>query len=194
MNPIDWDAIEQKCAVFYDELGTLTIVEGDLDVLPYMSRMSSNMNDLHQFFDNVKPQMRNRKSLSLILLVTVFSFIEGGFTFWVNSCIYQLIRKGHHDLWDDLKQIFVSSFDDVAGIRLAVKLKFLKLHGLDFIDLFAHRRLRNAFAHQNYTIDDDGNVQLYRNQNRGETYSINDLTKIMENLGKFMVTKTASSG
>lgn len=186
MDPINWDMIERKFTIFLDKLGPLPIVEEDLDVLPYLNRMLSNSNDLMRFIDNITPQMKDKKNLSILLLVAVFSFIEGGFTYWVNSCIYQLIRKGHHDLWDDLRQFFVSSFDNVAGVRLAVKLKFLKLHGLDFIDRFAHRDLRNAFAHQNYIIDNDGNVITYKGRNRGITYSVDELADILESLRKLM--------
>lgn len=192
MTSIDWDDVEKKIGLFITKLGPSPIVKEDLALFPYMKRMKSNTDDLLTLIDLVSPNPENLRRISLILLIVVFGLIEGSLTIWFNVCIYQLIRTGHHDIWDEIRQRFATTFDDISSIRLAVKLSFLERHGLDFIDQIANRELRNAFAHQNYSIDDQGIVSIYRKQKIVNTYSREDFLEIIKSLTKFLELNTRS--
>lgn len=97
---------------------------------------------------------------SLVILTYILFLTEGILGFGMNMIIYDLMLKGHHDIWLEWKQRFVSSFDELSEVPLSVRLKFLKKHELEFFSEICPRDLRNAIAHLNFDIDSDGTIQI----------------------------------
>ncbi len=143
-----------------------------------------NMQDLDNLTTVISTTLKTRKNISLLLLVNIFCTIEGSLTFLINIIIYVLIQEHHHDIWDQIHQKFVTSYDDISSISLNVKIKFLEKHGLKFIDKFARRDIRNAFAHQNYTIDDNGKMTIFKKQKKVSEFTMEDLLEISTNIEK----------
>jgi len=196
MESIDWVEIENKLDKLFDLLKEIKTEEEDFDFFPYMLRTGNNMFDLTEFLEDTLPIIKDRKKMSILLMVTIFCIIEGVISYLVNFIIYGLIRQGHHDIWDEIKQNFVTSYDEISYLPLSVKLKFLENHDFGFVNILAHRELRNAYAHQNYTIDEDGNVLIYKRQKIVDKLSmenlviiINDIQKLLETVIKIYASK-----
>jgi len=166
------------------------IKKGDKDILPYLDRTMKNMQDLDNLTTVISTTLKTRKNISLLLLVNIFCTIEGSLTFLINIIIYVLIQEHHHDIWDQIHQKFVTSYDDISSISLNVKIKFLEKHGLKFIDKFARRDIRNAFAHQNYTIDDDGKMTIFKKQKKVSELTMENLLEISTNIQKLLDVNT----
>ena len=103
--------------------------------------------------------------------------LEGPFSFVMNSVICALITEGHHDIWSELKQRFVSSFSDVLEIPLSTRLKFLNSHGFEFFSEICPRKIRNAIAHQNFKIEPDGSIAY-----DGKEMSLSELRRITDRM------------
>jgi len=130
MDPIDWDLITKKFESFNESLEGVELSEEDLDFFPSLYRLRENMPDITDLLSGISSP--SRKRLSVVLVVIVFCTIEAALGYFMNNIIYWLIKSKHHDIWDDVKQTFVSKFDDISYIPLSVKLKFLTKHDLGF--------------------------------------------------------------
>jgi hypothetical protein len=97
---------------------------------------------------------------SMLLLTDLLYVVEGQFSAIVNLIVHNKIIKEHHDIWDEYQEKFVTSFKDIVRLRLHLKLEFLKRHGFDFLAETCPRGLRNAIAHQDFKIDEDGSIVL----------------------------------
>jgi len=67
---------------------------------------------------------------------------------------------------------------------------------LVFFNDFAHKNLRNAFAHQNYSITEDGTVLIYKKQKIVDRYALEDLVQIMKDIQQLLfigISKYAST-
>ena len=74
---------------------------------------------------------------TLFLLLVILYLTEVPISFAINIFIYTLMLKGHHDVWFEQKQKFVSSFDELFDVPLSVKLKFLKNMASDSCLIYA---------------------------------------------------------
>ena len=99
--------------------------------------------------------------------------LEGPMSFVMNAVIYTLVRDGHHDIWSEQKQKFISSFDEVFNIPLSTRIKFLNTHGFNFFSEICPRGIRNAVAHQNFTIESDGSIHF-----KGTRLTLSELDRI----------------
>jgi len=126
----------------------------------------SKINEVWQKLDgSILPE----SDKSLLSLITYLFYIEGIYTLRIDVIIYYLIKTQCHDIFDDYKREFITKFDDLANVNLATKLKFLKLHKWDEVVNICNKELRNAIAHHNFTILDDGRIE-YIKQNGKKDY------------------------
>lgn len=104
------------------------------------------------------------KESAYLHLFDLLYILEGPLSYVMNVVIYTLMRVGHHDIWSEKKQKFISSFEDVFEMPLATRLKFLNNHGFDFFSEICPRKVRNAVAHQNFKIMSDGSIHWNGNE------------------------------
>lgn len=74
------------------------------------------------------------------------------------------------------------SMEDISKVNLAKKITFLKEHGFDYFEEVCAKDIRNAIAHQNIEIKDDGTLIIKEGQ-----YSLNELDKISRNTDGFLL-------
>jgi len=107
---------------------------------------------------------RNRAFLSL----AIYLFLaEGAYASYMNFVCFMLVSQGH-DLYNVFKRRFACSFKEIEGVNLETKEQFLKEHRLDLFKKGLNRKLRNAIAHYDFKIEDDGTISV-----KGEIIDIN---------------------
>ena len=137
-----------------------------------------NFKNTQELIEKLSLSNPSKKEHSTLIVLYSFIIIEGFFVYFINFLIYFLILQEHHDIWDPIKQKFVSNFEDIADLNLSQKLKFLKHHKIyDFSEVI-RRDLRNCIAHQNYSIQEDGSIQLFKKGKKWEIVTQEELTKI----------------
>ncbi len=124
---------------------------------------------------NLSPKERCMLQLMNILF-TVECTLAGIF----NLAIYALIVNAHHDICTTHTHDFASSFEDIYDVDLSMKMKFLEKHGYGFLSGICPRRIRNAIAHNDFVIKEDGTVEITE---KGKvTYSLAQLTEILQKM------------
>jgi hypothetical protein len=113
-----------------------------------------------QLFAKIENLKKSPPEQSLLLLLYILYFDEGPLNLLINYITYWLMKVGHHDIWSEWEQKFVSSFDELDKINLSIRLKFLKKHDFGFLSEICSKEIRNAIAHQNFKIEPDGTVRL----------------------------------
>ena len=79
-------------------------------------------------------------------------------------------------------QKYATSYDEISDITLFPKIKFLEKHGFFFIEKIVQRDLRNAVAHQDYMINSNGEIELYRKKKLVRTITFKELADIAGNI------------
>lgn len=100
-----------------------------------------------------------KDELAYLRLTDLIYTIEGPFSFIMNVVIYSLLKEGHHDIWSESEQQFISSFEDIFKIPLYKRLKFLNAHNFSFFSDICPRKIRNAVAHQTFLIESNGIIK-----------------------------------
>lgn len=60
------------------------------------------------------------ESTILMILITVFFGIDGIVDYGLNMMIYYLMKIEHHDLWDEYKRKYVTSFEEITEIHFLI--------------------------------------------------------------------------
>jgi hypothetical protein len=87
--------------------------------------------------------------------------------------------NAHHDICSIRTHDFVSSFEDIFDVDLSVKMKFLEKHGYGFLTNVCPRKIRNAIAHSDFVIKDDGTVEI---ENGRHAYSLAQIAEVLQNI------------
>jgi hypothetical protein len=145
---------------FFEKLGNKPEFKEVNSIFQHLKRMQENSLIWNQLFGKIEKLQTSQTEDSLFLLLYILYFVEGPLNLVINEIAYSLMVKGHHDIWSEQKQKFVSSFDELFEIRLFIKLEFLKKHGFGFLSEICSKEIRNAIAHQNFKIEPDGTVRL----------------------------------
>lgn len=95
----------------------------------------------------------------ITLHLEYLALVEGFFTTQINFLVFTLIANGH-DLYSTWKGKYVDKLNDIEGVNLAFKLKFLRRHGFGIIANKVNIKLRNSVAHLFYEIDRNGTVRF----------------------------------
>jgi len=161
IKPMNWLDIEQKIkGIGFPEIFS-KYYEEMRETLEYSANLVVNAKILKDFFE-ILDSVKDKKVDAISTLTCLLYLIEGPLSFYLNVIIYSLILKEHHDLWDEIRQKFITSYDEISTINLSVKIKFLERHGFDFFKEICSRELRNVIAHQNFRIDLEGNVDIFK--------------------------------
>lgn len=136
-------------------------------ILEYVRRANSNAELWLGILKRTLLDKTDREKAFLALVDMLF-LIETSFACLANLIIYALILKEHHDIWDEYRQKFVVTFDDVVELTLFVKLEFLKKHNFGFLANICPRDLRNAIIHNYFEIDSEGSVDIIKKGKRVE--------------------------
>lgn len=151
----------------------------------YVLHMRDNLNLLNAIIKMMNKIDMTTSQSNMIFLVMFINTIEGPFNVVLNIIIYMLIKNEHHDLWDDIRRKFITTFDDVFNISLAIRLEFLAHHGFDCSSI-CQKTLRNAIAHQSYRINEEGTIEILKKRKIIKSYSGKKLAKIWEDLCIFI--------
>jgi hypothetical protein len=112
-------------------------------------------------------------------LVNILLVIEGLFSGLVNLTIFSMIVNHHDDIWFEEQRRFVSSFEDLTDVALNVKMKFLEMHDFTLLSDICPRKIRNAVAYNDFTIDSDGAACI-----QGEKFPLRRLTEIVVRMNR----------
>jgi hypothetical protein len=124
------------------------------------------------------------KEKCMLQLVNILFTVEGTLAGIVNLTIYALVVNAHHDICTAYSHDFASSFEDICDVDLSMKMKFLEKHGYGFLSEICPRRIRNAIAHNDFVIEEDGTVEITE---KGKvSYSLAQLTEILLEMGSLI--------
>lgn len=182
MVELDWDKIREILSEYVDELTPHKWTEKDLFVYENSYRSIRNTELNNKWFNETYSSLEDKQAKALTLLMMTFFKIEGELAFWMNLVIFYYINLGKHDIWHPYLQRFVTSFDEISDIPFYIKAKFLEAHGFWFIEDFLQKDLRNAIAHQDYLINEKGEIELYRRQKRTRIIELSELAEISSNI------------
>lgn len=188
MSTIDWDKIETALTSFTQGIPTNISKTDREQAIPSMIRSIRNTFVINKWFIEVNQGIKNPKLKAFSHLIKVFYKIEGELAYWINFIVFYLVRLGHHDLWCPFNQKYARSYTDVSDVSLRIKTRFLEDHGFDFIEDFVNRDIRNAIAHQEYLIRDNGEIEIYRNQRIKKILTIEDMNQISSNISRLLGT------
>jgi len=163
-----------KAERFYEDM---------LDKMENVGKYSfNNLHILHGFlFEKVKPGLDiELREMSMLFLLDYLVIVESLFTDVLDLLCFALVVE-HHELADFYSRKYVRKLPELEEIALADKLRFLSLHGWEDASQAVDRGLRNAIAHGNYTIDEDGLVHI-----QGQTLGEDDFNKKYEAVRTFV--------
>jgi hypothetical protein len=123
----------------------------------HAKRVEDNFVLWNNFWRKIGKLEKSAPEDSLFRLLAVLFLTEGLLAFIVDTIIYNLMLKEHHDIWSERKREFVSSFNELLELHdLDEKLKFLDEHGFGFISNQIYPgKMRNAIAHLDFDIEPD---------------------------------------
>ena len=100
------------------------------------------------------------KTQSLLTLLSFLLFVEGLYTLCLDIIIFYLIEN-NHDI-SNRKGNYVTKFNNLWEVNLGTKLQFLSHHKFSETVKVCDTSLRNAIAHHDFTVDDDGSISCAR--------------------------------
>lgn len=125
---------------------------------------------------------------SLLYLLQVLYHVEGTVSYLMNVVIYALLLRDYDRQFSVNKYWkLVSSFDDLYEIRLATREAFLSENGYGFFSEIINRELRNAIAHQNFEIMENGVVHIIKKRHIKQKYSMMKLLHIVNTMSSNMM-------
>lgn|SRR2546425_9019089 len=138
--------------------------EGFYDQLleKYRKMHDLTINNLHflntLFFEKVKLNLElDPREHSVMFLVHYLLSVESFFSDVLDLLCFALVAQ-HHDPADFFRRSYVKSLEDVEQLPLADRLRFLSRHGWQEAEQAVDRDLRNAVAHANYKLQEDGTI------------------------------------
>jgi hypothetical protein len=179
INEPNWEEIEKRLDTL-DVTCILTEENGRID--DSFHRCAANHSIWIKLQLKYEGQHFSLEEFSLTYLMNFLFEIEGYLNLVMDFVVYALMKR-HHDIWSDVNQSFISSFDEISLIPLSVKLKFLENHGFGFFSELCHRELRNAVTHQNCRLDSKGDVVYGKKNTR---LKMEDLAQINNNISLFV--------
>ena len=132
------------------------------------------------------------EEMGYLLSLCVFISIEGPLITLIDILVFYLMFDSHHDIWSEFKQDYIRKYDDVQQIPYYQKIKFLNHHNFSFIEELSSREFRNAIAHQNYSIDKEGNVLIYKKSRISKKISMEEMNIKLKNIYMFLCLFTKS--
>jgi hypothetical protein len=139
----------------------------------FLVRLHSAIND-YDCIGNLSKKLSNEitsRERGLLDVSSELMFTEG----FICNCfdfICYLLVLDHHDLCDVVrKNKYVTNIEDIAKVSMSSKIGFLNQHGFKELTKYHDMEYRNAIAHHNFTIDDNGHLWI-----KGE--KVNVLSKI----------------
>lgn len=99
----------------------------------------------------------NMREVSLVGMAIFLWLFEGPYISRLDLICFLLIENGH-DLFDPVRQKFVSSFEEIGETNISTKFKFLERHKLEMLIRRQDQRLRNKIAHNDFALSEKGFV------------------------------------
>lgn len=118
---------------------------------------------------------------ALLKLIYILFLTEGPLSFYINCYCLGLILVGHHDMWSEEKQKFISSFEEIARMSLFIKLEFLERHGFKSFSKICPRKVRNAVAHYDFRIESEGTIVI-----EGQKLTRRESANIIHNIAEML--------
>lgn len=186
---VDWNKIEKKLRELYLKgYQKRKDAKEIADIKDYTELVIENFNIWTALWNRINQVEKSATEDSFYRLFVILFLIEGHLGFIVNWITYLLMVKGHHDIWR--RQKLVRSFNELVEIDLYIKLEFLKKHDFGEIVELCPRKIRNAIAHMNFRIQQDGVVYIISNRKVVGKYTKDELTeKINAILKLFEITR-----
>jgi len=182
---IHWDEIKKKLKSFLLSGKCFLNLKGEeLENFKELNKRAiTNFKTSQDVLGKIQWNLLTASEDALLRLTYVLFLTEGLLAFYINTIVYCLIRNEHHDIWFEMKQKFVSSFEELSEVPLSIKLKFLDIHGFDFFSDICRTDLRNAVAHQDFSIESDGTIYIKKGKKKilkqDSEEIIHDLTELI---------------
>lgn len=123
-------------------------------------RFRSAIND-YDCIENLSKKLVNEitsRERELLDVSSELMFTEGVICNCFDFICYRLALD-HHDLCDVVrKNKYVTNIEDIAKVSMSSKIGFLNHHDFKELTKYHDMEYRNAIAHHNFTIDDNGQL------------------------------------
>jgi hypothetical protein len=116
-----------------------------------------------------KPE--NPRAKSFLTTALYLWEYEARFSFCINILCFILMANGH-DLYDDYKKRYVTSFEAIESVSISKRCEFLTHHRFEIFNenknkrIKEFRKIRNDIAHYNLLIKHDGKINVYNNKTK----------------------------
>jgi hypothetical protein len=107
----------------------------------------------------IKKRVISKKEATVLSIAEFLWAFEGFYLFELDLYCLLLIANGH-DLFDSIRRMYASSRKEVGLIDVSIKQIFLNEHGLGMLWRKSDQELRNKIAHQEFLIDENGNISI----------------------------------
>lgn len=151
---VDFDDMAFTRMIFY-ERSKFKITTRDI--------LTTHLNNYHSL-KSMKDSF-SKKQRSQINLNNYFFMVESIYSSYLDLILHILIFGGYK-YSDKRKKNIIQNISDIKKSFLANKLEFLNEVGLKVISNGCNRNLRNAIAHCDYFIDDDGDIFIEKEDNK----------------------------
>jgi hypothetical protein len=111
---------------------------------------------LKKAFEAREPPARD--DYAVVKLAQFLWIYENVYMECVNNLCY-LLTCNCHDLLNEFANTYAESVEDIENVSVSAKLTFLRQHGIKIFNRKIDRDLRNAIAHQRFSVK-NGKIQL----------------------------------
>ncbi len=143
-------------------------------------QFEKNMDSILGIWENTDGPSLPQKTQSILALTYYLFFVEGMYALCLDVIVYYLIKSEHADILDR-NGTYVTKFEKMTNVDLSRKCHFLERHGYKEVLTIVNRRLRNAIAHHDFNIHDDGTIE-YKSKKGTEYASRRDIYEMIGNI------------
>jgi len=125
----------------------------------FREKVSRTTGDLQVFVKIFERADISKRERALMRLFFYLVAVEGGFVNHMNFVCMLLVLEGH-DLFNFVEREYARSYQDITKVDTYSKSLFLNEHGLMLFNKGLSRSLRNAIAHHDFEIDEEGDTTV----------------------------------
>lgn len=186
---LNYESIEEQVRILEEFVPKLQ--KKSLDVLKLYGNFNKTykkMVYLHNFAINFDVEMFKLQEITHLLIYEYLLLSEGIFAKQIDIICYLLVESGLKFEYEEKGKIkYANSISRIQKSYLTNKLNFLEKNHFDLINKYYNNELRNAIAHINFDINNEGDVIL-----KNKKISFDEMNKLIKNLLDLVVCITKS--
>jgi hypothetical protein len=133
-------------------------------VMKHALKISGVISDIQEMNFNAQMVLQiaekakvNEREFTLMKSIAFLYSFEGAYTSCIDLLCYILIANDH-DLHNYFQRKYVITIDDIENVDFSTKVGFLKFRHLSVVNRDEDRILRNKIAHQDFLINETGEL------------------------------------